>query len=222
MFFFLEKILKMDNGFSSEKKKQFELCGCICPCEEHDPKNNKFNYCKREVFHGKDIPYSLKGDWISPEGHVFNCNHPSGIYTIFLIDHSGPMGSTLIKPKRNDISQSSYHNNMLGASIEILLHFCRKRHSINRIEKCALIGYCHYASLIFTDIYVGEEDKIKKVCLSGLKADGGFECKGAFREAKKLLDDINNKKEYVPIIILLTCGDDFYPNETIDFVKNVS
>ena len=34
--------LKMDNGFISAKKIQFDLCNCICPYEEHDLKYNKF------------------------------------------------------------------------------------------------------------------------------------------------------------------------------------
>jgi len=41
---------------------------------------------------------------------------------------------------------------MLGASIEALLNYCKKRFSINRREKCALIRYDDDAKLIFEDI----------------------------------------------------------------------
>ena len=222
--FFWDNILKMDSGISWEKKKTFEYCDCICPCEKHDPKNNKFNYCKREVFHGKDIPEEDKGVWVSPEGHRFNCDHPSGIFTIFLIDCSGSMRSVSekTKPGDPDIVNSPKHNNMLGASIEVLLNFCKKRYKINRREKCALIGYAHEASPIIKDIYVAKVDEIKKECLSKLEAYGGTEFKEAFKEAKKLLVEINENKQYIPIIILLTDGEDFNPDEAIKLVKEVN
>ena len=221
--YFWEKILKMDNGFPQDKKELFDKCDCYCPCELHDPQKNKLNYCQREIMHGKYIPNELKTkEWFSPEGHVFDCNHPSGIYTIFLIDRSGSMDSESIKPEMESISQSKKHNNMLGASIEALLKFCEKRFTINRREKCALIGYDNDAQLIFKDYYVEQEDKIKNECLLKLYPSGGTEFKEAFKEAKKLLDEINNNKQYRPIIILLTDGEDFHPNETIEYVKNVS
>ena len=221
--YFWEKILKMDNLFPKDKKELFDKCDCYCPCKLHDPHNNKFNYCIRDIMHGKDIPKELKTkEWFSPEGHVFDCDHPSGIYTIFLIDRSGSMDSKSIEPSMRDINQSQIHNNMLGASIESLLKFCEKRFTINRREKCALIGYDDYAKIIFEDKYVEEKDEIKKMSLANLYPRGGTEFKKAFEESKKILDIINIQKQYRPIIILLTDGEDFHPNETIEFVKNVS
>ena len=52
---------------------------------------------------------------------------------------------------------------------------------------------------------------------------GGTVFKAAFIEAEKIVKDIKDKKEYMPIIILLTDGDDFHPKETIEYIKtNVS
>ena len=131
------------------------------------------------------------------------------------------MDSELIKPTGDDSSISQKHDNMLGATIEVLLHFCEKRSIINRREKCALIGYDNKAKLIFKELYVSDEN-IKKMCLSELSTGGGTEFKEAFSEAQLLVDEINNKKEYIPIIILLTDGDDFHPEETIEKVEKVS
>ena len=90
----------------------------------------------------KNIPEELKGKWLSPEGHKFYCEHehPSGIYTIFLIDTSGSMDSEETKPSNEEIQKSKGLNNMLGSAIEVLLHFTEARNAINRREKCALIG----------------------------------------------------------------------------------
>ena len=79
--YFWENILKMDNGFYSERKKKFDLCDCICPCKEHDPRSNELNYCIRELWHGKDIPNELKGYTASPEGHIFKCDHPKNFHS---------------------------------------------------------------------------------------------------------------------------------------------
>ena len=148
--FFWKYILKID--FPDGEK--FDYCDCICPCGVIKP-DKKPNYCQYKLWHEKNIPNNKQ--WKSPEGHIFECDHPSGVYTIFLIDTSGSMSDDSKKPTREEIIKK--HNNMLGASIEALLNYCKKRFSINRREKCALIKYNENATLIFKDIYVSEEDK---------------------------------------------------------------
>ena len=214
--FFWEKILEFDNQIEYEIKRKFELCDCVCPCD----KQNQLYYCQRELWHMKNIPEELKGKWLSPEGHKFDCEHPSGIYTIFLIDTSGSMDSEKTKPSNEEIQKSQGLNNMLGSAIEVLLHFTEARNAINRREKCALIGYDNYAVLKFKDRYVNEPE-IKKKCLE-LKTGGGTEFKEAFKEAKILVNEINEKREYKPVIILLTDGDTFHPDQAIIEAKNVS
>lgn len=221
--FFWKYILKID--FGEGWKDKFDYCDCMCPCGAVKPEEGT-NYCQFELWHGKEIPKKKEGQWKSPEGHKFRCDHPSGIYTIFLIDRSGSMKSETVQPTREDIKGT--HNNMLGASIEALLEYCKNRFSINRREKCALIGYDNSGSRIFKDKYVSESEKsengksIKDYCLE-LEPRGGTVFKAAFIEAEKIVKDIKDKKEYMPIIILLTDGDDFHPKETIEYIKtNVS
>jgi len=176
--FFWEKILEFDNQIEYEIKRKFELCDCVCPCD----KQNQLYYCQRELWHMKNIPEELKGKWLSPEGHKFDCEHPSGIYTIFLIDTSGSMDSEKTKPSNEEIQKSQGLNNMLGSAIEVLLHFTEVRNAINRREKCALIGFDNYAVLKFKDKYVNEPE-IKKKCLE-LKTGGRTEFKEAFNISK--------------------------------------
>ena len=43
--------------------------------------------------------------------------------------------------------------------------------------------------------------------------------KKAFEAAKNIVEEINKKKEYIPVIILLTDGLDFEPEETINYIE---
>ena len=199
--YFWESVLEFEYPYPS-KSGIFNLCDSICPCDKDTPERH--NYCSRELWHAKDIP------------HKFNCDHP--VYTIFLIDRSGSMGSSLIKPKDEEIKKK--HNNMLGATIEALLIYCEKRNLINGREKCALIGYDYEATVIFKDYNVNDEYNIKNKCLSELEANGGTVFENAFKKAKEILEEINDKKEYIPVIILLTDGIDFYPEKTNNYIKD--
>ena len=214
--YFWESVLKFQHPFPNSKKI-FDKCDCICPCDKDSA--GEHNYCQLELWHDKEIPDYLKGKWISPEGHKFKCDHPSGIYSIFLIDQSGSMDSDTIKPGNSDISKK--HDYMLGAAIEALLVYCNLRTKINRREKCALIGYDDFASVIFKDSYISDNDKIREECLLKLNPGGGTEFTNAFKKAKEILDEIHYKREYIPVIILLTDGIDCHPKQTVDYIKDI-
>ena len=210
--YFWEYILKFQTNFTPEEKKKFSLCNTICQDDKHK------EYCQRELWHGSDIPNNLNKIGRSCfQGHMFKCDHPNGVYTIFLVDQSGSMRSESVKPKRTDIKNKM--DNMLGSSIEVILNYCKKRFAINPREMCALIGYSDDVSLIFKDISIGEEEKIKNYCLTRLSPDGGTYFKKAFEAAKNIVEEINKKKEYIPVIILLTDGLDFEPEETINYIE---
>ena len=215
--YFWESVLKFKHPLSN-LKELLDRCDCICPCKDDKPENH--NYCQRELWHGTDISESEEGKWRSPEGHKFKCNHPYGIYTIFLIDQSGSMDSNSIMPTRVDIKYKKTLDNMLGATIEALLDYCSVRSKINRREKCALIGYDDNATIKFKDKHVVNETEIRDICLEKLKTGGCTVFKKAFEKAKEILDEIHKKKEYIPVIILLTDGEDFFPDETINYIKD--
>ena len=63
--------------------------------------------------------------------------------------------------------------NMLGAAIEALLNYCKKRNTINPKDKCSLIGYENNANKIFENISIGDFDRIKDFCFNNLRARGG-------------------------------------------------
>ena len=111
-------------------------------------------------------------------------------------------------------------NNMLGASIEALLNYCKKRFAINVKDMCALIGFNENATLICENICVGENEEIKNNCLNKLNPCGRTYFINAFKEAKKILEKLKDKKEYIPVIILLTDGLDFNSEETIKYIEN--
>ena len=211
--YFWNDILKFKGNFISEEEKKFSLCNWKCKYESHQTPE----YCQLPLWHEKvnEIPKDIYGVWIY-EGHVFKCIHPHGIYSIFLVDQSGSMASQSEVP--NNIQINLRMNNMLGATIQALYNFCKKRAALSPKDKCALIGFNDKANKIFENVSIGE-DTILDICLSKLKPDGLTLFETAFKEAKKILDNID-RKELIPIIILLTDGLDKDSQKTINYIKN--
>jgi uncharacterized protein YegL len=214
--YFWENILEFKGQFTSEQKITFSLCNWQCDNELHNLKS----FCQLPLWHKEVeenvIPKGVIGTWIS-KGHVLNCKHQDSAYTIFLIDESGSMKDTKVSPIEPEFKTKM--NNKLGAAIEALINYCKKRKDLNPKDKCSLIGYAENANKIFEDISISEIDKIKNYCFENLHPSGVTYFIEAFKEAKKILDNID-RNEYIPIIILLTDGLDHKPDETINYLKN--
>ena len=214
--YFWKEILKYETNFSEKETKEFSLCNWMCTNKNHKERE----FCQLNLWHdlikGNSVPYGVNGKWVS-KGHVFNCDHPNGIHVIFLVDESGSMGNKSIKPT-TDISQKL--DNMLGASIEAIINFCNRRYSINEKDMGTLIGFNHEAYLIFENIALGEIDEIKNNCITKLSPGGCTSFLNAFKEASKILNNINGKDYHNIVIILLSDGLDDSENETLNYIKN--
>ena len=214
--YFWEKILKFKGEFSDEEQIKFSRCNWQCKNEAHFERE----FCRLPLWHkeleGDIIPKGSDATWVS-KGHALKCQHPGAAYTIFLIDQSGSMKNNSIYP--TEAEYKSKMNNMLGAAIEALLNYCKKRNTINPKDKCSLIGYENEANKIFENISIGDFDKIKDFCFNNLKAYGNTNFFKAFKEAKVILENID-RKDYIPVILLLTDGLDGCPNDTINYLKN--
>ena len=214
--YFWENILRFKGQFTNEEQIKFSLCNWQCKYAAHNIKE----FCQLPLWHkeleGNIIPKGVIGTWVS-KGHVLKCQHPAAAYTIFLIDKSGSMGNSSIRP--SEAEYKSKMDNMLGAAIEALLNYCKKRNTINPKDLCSLIGYEKNAKTIFENISIGDFDRIKDFCFNNLKPGGTTIFTNAFKEAKKILENIN-RNEYIPVIILLTDGLDDYPNDTINYLKD--
>ena len=213
--YFWENILKFNGNFTNEQKMAFSRCNYKCTSAIH----TKREFCNLELWHNEvdKIPKGVEGNWVS-KGHVLKCQHPNAAYTIFLIDQSGSMQDNSIVP-----TESEYKNkmkNMLGAAIEALINYCKKRTSTNPKDQCALIGYENKATKIFENISISEIDSIKNFCFSNLNPKGKTYFINAFKEAKIILDNINNRNEYTPFIILLSDGLDLQPQDTLNYLKD--
>jgi hypothetical protein len=211
--YFWNNILKFKGNFTFEEEKKFSLCNWKCKYESHQTPE----YCQLPLWHEKvnKIPKDIYGVWIY-QGHVFKCIHPQGIYSIFLVDQSGSMANLSEVPTNLFIQQKM--NNMLGASIQAIYNFCQTRAVLSPKDKCALIGFNGEANIIFENVPIGENE-ILNTCLSKLKPDGYTLFENAFKKAKIILDSLN-RKELIPIIILLTDGLDFGSENTINYIKN--
>ena len=125
------------------------------------------------------------------------------------------MMSPSSKPTNKIIKETL--DNMLGASIQAIYDFCKKRASLNPRDKTALIGFNKEVSEIFIDIPIGDEHILNK-CLSKLKPNGVTCFINAFKKAKNIIENID-RKYLAPIIILLTDGLDHTYKKTIDFIE---
>ena len=213
--YYWNNILKFNGNFVSEDLKIFSLCNWKCKYGSHQ----KPEYCLLPLWHEKvnGVPKDINGEWES-EGHVFKCKHPKGIYSIFLLDKSGSMSIKYdeVVPTNTVIQQKM--NNMLGASVQAICDFCKKRASLNSRDKCALIAFNDKAEKIFDNFPIEDNIKLENYLLN-LKPDGYTLFLSAFKEAKQILDSID-RKEFIPIIILLTDGIDYGCNDTINYIKN--
>ena len=110
-------------------------------------------------------------------------------------------------------------NNMLGAAIEALINYCKKRNSLNPKDKCSLIGYQSNAKKIFENISISETETIKNYCFNNLYPMGGTYFTNAFKEAKTIIDKIN-RNEHIPVIILLTDGMATDSKDVMNYLQN--
>ena len=201
--YFWKHILKFKAEINQEKS---DKCNCYCDGNHDDDnkiKKGEKAFCKLPLWH-------------KSKEHVFGCDHSNGIYTIFLVDRSGSMSSEKIKPLRKDLE----YDNMIGVAIQAILSYCQRRKMENPREKCAMIGYDNKAEIIFKDVLLNDETKIKDECIKKLKPRGGTEFLPAFQEAKTVVNNVRDSKGYTPVIILLTDGLDFHPEETIKYIEN--
>ena len=144
--YFWENILKFKTKFSNDDKIKFSLCNWKCNNIIH----NQREFCQLPLWHkeieGNIIPKGVEGTWVS-KGHVLKCQHPGSVNTIFLVDQSYSICDKKIQPTEAEYKNKM--NNMLGAAIEALINYCKKRNSLNPKDKCSLIGYQSQAKKIF-------------------------------------------------------------------------
>ena len=218
--YFWEKVLQFESyNITPNDKKIFNLCNWKCQYSSHQtPK-----YCQLELWHKPTdiIPKGIHGTWVSKEGHVFDCIHPTGIYTIFLLDSSGSMNSKSQSP--NDPTINSKMPNMLGAAVQAIDTYCRLRAYESKKDKCALYGFNSKAYDVFIDKDVESRDIILTECFNKLKPDGFTLFKPAFEMAFNFISNPDfNRTNFIPVIILLTDGLDHGHEETIPYIRKVS
>ena len=217
--FFWEKVLQFESNIITDNdKKIFNLCNWKCPYASHEISKN----CQLDLWHEptKIIPKGKNGVWVSKDGHVFDCIHPHGIYSIFLLDTSGSMKSKSQMPNEPKIKKKL--PNMLGAAIQAIDTYCKLRAYESKIDKCALYGFNNKAYEVFTDIDVENTSIILNECFNKLKPDGCTLFKNAFEKAFNFISNPNfDRNKFIPVIILLTDGLDHGYEETLTYVKNV-
>ena len=100
-------------------------------------------------------------------------------------------------------------------------NYCKIRNYKSPKDKCALISFNHEAEIVMRDAFVEHYEQIVDECLDKLEPYGQTYFLNAFIAAEHIINSVN-RKEIIPIIILLTDGEDHFPQETLTFIDNVS
>ena len=190
---------------------------------------NEFNKCPYRCIHCQkfgDYTFCELNLWHQENNHILSCPHAKLIpyHTIFIIDKSDSMGSMDITPNNKKLYKNSDFNNRLGCVIEVINNYIKKRIEINKNDVFSLITFSTDATINFRDYDRNRYSTFDFIegCIGLLRSPQGLTYfKKGFEEAEKILLEID-KDKFNPLIILLSDGDDDEPNETIEYVKDVS
>ena len=208
--YFWESFLKFrfENEFDDNLIKEFNMCSARCKfCHN----NNQVTFCNLNLWH--------------ENSHNFICKHLEIVscHTIFIIDKSESMGIRDLQPKCERLKHG--FNNRLGCVIHIVDNYIKKRLSINDKDIFSFVTFNFQGEIIFQNYKSANINSINLIdeCMKLIgRASGGTSYLEGFKLAKEIFSTIN-RKEYQPIMILLSDGDDYLPETTIDYVKkNVS
>jgi len=201
---------RFETEFDNESIYEFNQCSTKCG---NCLKFNETTYCNLKLWHQE-------------KEHSFPCRHAKSIpyHTIFIIDKSGSMGSFDIKPTNEQLNKKEDFNNRLGCVIQVMDNYVKKRMEINENDIFSVITFNNEATINFREYnkdIISSTDFIYE-CISFFDYPDWDSCFiNGFKEAEKILLDIDNE-DYNPLIILLSDGDDDSPKETVEYVKEVS
>ena len=202
---------RFETEFDNDLIKEFNLCPAKCGfCD----KETKLTYCNLKLWHR--------------EWHDFSCGHEfikcNPCHTIFIIDKSGSMNSRDISPKCEKLKNNLDFNNRLGCVIHVVDNYVKKRLNLNKEDCFSFVSFNDYAEINFKNY---DYNKLKyndliDDCLRSIKyPDGGTKFIEGFKKANEILSTINSKY-YRPVMILLSDGEDWSENDTLDYVQEVS
>ena len=215
--YFWKHVLKFKSVvIRDDDYKKFNKCPWKCKYRSHiEPE-----YCQLPLWHKQKSGISLGTKW-NKDGHIFKCQHPIGIYNIFLVDYSYSMSSKASRPtSKYGIGKTL--DNMLGAAIEAIVEYCSIREIESPKDKCAIIGFDDKVTEVFKNKDIDDKEILKE-CLKRLKLGNCTEFKGAFEKAFNLIESSTfDRNQLVPLIILLTDGEDSKFEETCKYLKEVS
>ena len=200
---------RFENEFDKNLIKEFSMCPAKCKICLN---NNKNTFCDLNLWH--------------ENSHNFNCGHSELVpfHTIFIIDKSYSMSASDITPNCEKLKRNGF-NNRLGCVIHVIDNYVKKRLNINNNDIFSFVAFNSGGKIIFQNYNYKRLNSLDLIdeCMKLIGApDGGTRFLEGFKRAKDILFTIS-KKEYKPVMILLSDGEDGYPERTIEYIKeNVS
>jgi uncharacterized protein YegL len=209
------KYIRFVDPCTEEEQNEFGLCNHYCRSEEHEDLSDKKagaaqkSYCTEKLWHAPIKRTGLNvssAGYITDDGHHFGCDHSKNVphHVIFVIDKSGSMGSTDIKPTLSMFSPS--HDFRLGCVFEAIIRFIRTRlRTVSDDSVSVVLFDC--SSVIAIEMKEMREEVVNS--LLAYDADGGTTYSSGLELAERVMIKASNDPttdHKRPMIVFLSDG----------------
>lgn len=127
--------------------------------------------CQLDMWHlpqpAGTLPPGKTSGYVSANGHFFDCTHGHGsagslCHTYFIIDRSGSMAATDVRPSSPQLTNASsysirYLDNKLGAVYEAMLAYTNIWRSSSPGDLVSFVAFDHAAHMAFSQQAVGDD-----------------------------------------------------------------
>ena len=190
----------------------------FCSHVSHTKDGEMPSFCTLPLWHsplsnreGKDY-VAQHGGILSPDGHHFSCTHRTSqpVHTIFVIDKSGSMSNSDVKPETLPWRRS--HPNRLGCAMAAVQSFVEKRRHSSPDDKLSLLAFD-------TEVLHGPatvpilEFNTCQQWLQNLKADNSTSFAAAIASVVPLVRQ--SPAEHRTMVMFLSDGWDHYPGQAL-------
>ncbi|KAF8548833.1 hypothetical protein OG21DRAFT_1489038 [Imleria badia] len=209
--------------YSREEQANFAKCDAMCAGPEHTAAGGGAaipSYCILPLFHPPLNPITARAGvgYISNDGHQFACRNPvmmqQAFHVIFVVDHSGSMGTTDRQPLPNTPATariSAFSNDRYGAVLSSLHSFWTARataiasSNASRRDAYSVILFDDAVETPIVNDFTSTPDQLLDVLL-GFGTGGCTNFSLAIQETQAIMECTWSTARF-PVIIFLSDGE---------------
>jgi len=174
------------------------------------------------------LPENRLTGYVSANGHFFECTHGSTgggalCHTIFIIDRSGSMASTDVRPSNPQITNAAGFSraldNKLGVVYEAMLNYTNIRHTNSPGDLVSFISFDTQAAAEFSNLSAAE-DLLPYILSVDPRGGTHFTC--GLHAAFELIRNARANQQnaaHTPVFILLTDSGAHDRHATLSFLR---